>query len=89
MGYSVIQPEEYGELLRTAGFANVIVQDATPRFSANLRDEMDLLAANRNEFLASFTEADLNYMVDRWAMKVGFCQAGDMKWGIYLATKPA
>ncbi len=41
----------------------------------------------RGEFLASFSEADLNYLVERWAMKVGFCKAGDMKWGIYLASK--
>jgi hypothetical protein len=25
--------------------------------------------------------------VERWAMKEQFCQAGDMKWGIYLGTR--
>ena len=45
------------------------------------------LAANRADFLASFSEEDLNYLVERWAMKVGFCQAGDMKWGIYQADR--
>ena len=38
-------------------------------------------STNRGEFLASFSEADLNYLVDRWAMKVRFCRGGDMKWG--------
>jgi phosphoethanolamine N-methyltransferase len=86
-GYHVIEPEAYGELLRAAGFTDVVVDDATKKFVAILKSEMDRLAANRADFLTSFTEADLNYLVDRWAMKVRFCQAGDMKWGIYLATR--
>jgi phosphoethanolamine N-methyltransferase len=88
-GYHVVEPEEYGKLLRGAGFADVVVEDATAKFVAILRSEIDRLVANRAEFLASFSEADLNYLVERWEMKVGFCRDGDMKWGIYLATKPA
>jgi phosphoethanolamine N-methyltransferase len=85
-GYSVIEPGPYGELLRAAGFSDVVVDDATAQFIAILRAELDRLVANRAEFLSSFSEADLNYLVERWEMKVGFCRAGDMKWGIYLAT---
>ena len=58
-----------------------------PRFIEILKSEADRLVTKRGEFLASFSEADLNYLVERWAMKVGFCKAGDMKWGIYLASK--
>ena len=86
-GYSVIEPREYGRLLEAAGFTNVIVDDATPRFVEILEREADSLVTRRGEFLASFSEADLNYLVERWAMKVRFCKAGDMKWGIYLASK--
>ena len=86
-GYHVIEPEPYGDLLRAAGFVDVVVDDATAKFVAILRSEIDRLVANRAAFLASFSEADLNYLVERWAMKVGFCRDGDMKWGIYLATK--
>ena len=45
------------------------------------------LCRNRANFLASFREEDLNYLMDRWAMKVRFCGAGDMKWGIFQATR--
>jgi phosphoethanolamine N-methyltransferase len=86
-GYHVIEPEEYGERLRAAGFGDVVVHDATARFVEILQSEADHLVSNRTEFLASFSEADLTYLVERWAMKVGFCRNGDMKWGIYLATK--
>jgi phosphoethanolamine N-methyltransferase len=86
-GYHVIEPAAYGDLLRAAGFEPVVVEDATAQFIEILQSESDRLVRNRAEFLASFSEADLNYLVERWAMKVGFCREGDMKWGIYQATK--
>ena len=52
-----------------------------------LERELDFLATNRADFLESFSEDDLNYLVARLQMKVGFCKAGDMKWGIYVATR--
>jgi phosphoethanolamine N-methyltransferase len=86
-GYSVIEPREYGRLLEAAGFQDVVVDDATSLFVKILEREADSLVTRRGEFLASFSEADLNYLVERWAMKVRFCKAGDMKWGIYLGSK--
>jgi len=86
-GYNVIEPEQYGEKLRAAGFVDVVVDDATSKFVEILRKEADSLVDRRAEFLEAFSEADLNYLVERWAMKIGFCKAGDMKWGISLATK--
>ena len=63
--------------------------DATDTFVDILRREAKRLADHRADFVSSFSESDLNYLVDRWAMKDRFCQAGDMKWGIYLGTKHA
>ena len=88
-GYSVIEPQQYGEVLKGAGFVDVVVNDATARFVEILRSEEGRLVSDRAEFLASFSAADLDYLVDRWNMKIGFCQAGDMKWGIYVADKSA
>jgi phosphoethanolamine N-methyltransferase len=86
-GYSVIEPTEYGRLLCDAGFTSVSVDDATDRFIQILDDESSRLIAQRARFLASFSEEDLNYLVERWAMKLRFCRRGDMKWGIYFAAK--
>jgi phosphoethanolamine N-methyltransferase len=88
-GYHVVEPHQYGRLLQAAGFVDVVVDDATPRFIEILQAEADRLVSHRSEFLASFSEEDLRYLLDRWAMKVRFCKAGDMKWGIYLASKSA
>ena len=86
-GYHLVEPAVYGKFLEDAGFVNVVVEDATAKFTEILKKEPVNLAANREDFLQSFSETDLNYLVDRWAMKVRFCDAGDMKWGIYKATK--
>jgi phosphoethanolamine N-methyltransferase len=84
-GYHLTDPARYGKLLEEAGFIGVEVEDATDRFVDILTREPARLESNRSGFLASFSEEDLNYLVDRWAMKVRFCEAGDMKWGIYKA----
>jgi phosphoethanolamine N-methyltransferase len=86
-GYHVVDPASYGKFIEGAGYRDVQVEDATDRFVAILERELKLLEDNRADFLASFSEEDLNYLVARWKMKVGFCQAGDMKWGIYTATR--
>ncbi len=86
-GYHVVSPTAYGKLLEGAGFTNVKVEDATARFIRILQEEMARLETHRTEFLKHFTAEDLNYILERWAMKVRFCQAGDMRWGIYVADK--
>jgi phosphoethanolamine N-methyltransferase len=86
-GYHVVEPAHYGRLLSDAGFLDVNVTDATDLFVDILRRESRRLVDRRAEFLSVFSDEDLNYLVDRWAMKERFCQAGDMKWGIYLATR--
>ncbi len=86
-GYHVVEPNEYGRLLQDAGFKDVVAGDATARFIEILQNEAARLATNRNEFLTSFSESDLNYLLERWQMKVRFCRDGDMKWGNFLATR--
>jgi phosphoethanolamine N-methyltransferase len=86
-GYHVVEPEQYGKLLSDAGFVDVVVDDATETFMDILRRESKRLVDHRADFLSMFSEEDLNYLVERWAMKDRFCQAGDMKWGIYLGTR--
>ena len=86
-GYHVVEPAQYGQLLRAAGFKDVIVTDATNTFVDILRRESKRLVDHRTDFLSAFSVEDLDYLVERWAMKERFCEAGDMKWGIYLGTR--
>jgi phosphoethanolamine N-methyltransferase len=64
-----------------------LVDPASYGFVDILERESERLAANREDFLSAFREEDLDYLLDRWAMKVRFCRAGDMRWGIYQATR--
>jgi phosphoethanolamine N-methyltransferase len=88
-GYHVVDPASYGKLLENAGFVDVEVEDATDKFIDIMKREAARLEANRAEFVQLFSENDLKYLIDRWAMKDVFCRAGDQKWGIYSATRPA
>ena len=63
------------------------MDDATDTFVDILRRESKRLVDHRADFLSAFSAEDLNYLVERWAMKERFCEAGDMKWGIYLGTR--
>ena len=88
-GYHLVDPATYGKFLEGAGFVDVDVEDATGKFIDIMKREAARLSSNPEEFVGMFSAEDLKYLVDRWAMKDVFCNAGDMKWGIYLATKPA
>jgi len=88
-GYHLVDPASYGKLLEAAGFVDVEVEDATDKFIAIMKREAGRLASNPADFVGTFSEADLRYLIDRWAMKDGFCRAGDMKWGIYKARRRA
>lgn len=88
-GYHLVDPATYGKLLEGAGFVDVVAEDATDKFIDIMKREAARLAANPADFVGTFSEKDLNYLIDRWAMKDGFCRAGDMKWGIYSARRPS
>jgi phosphoethanolamine N-methyltransferase len=77
-GYHVVEPEEYGQLLRDAGFVDVIVDDATETFVDILRREARRLTDHRADFVSSFSDDDLKYLVERWDMNDKFCQGGVM-----------
>jgi phosphoethanolamine N-methyltransferase len=86
-GYHLVDPASYGKLIEAAGFVDVEVEDATGKFIEIMKTEAGRLASNPDDFVGTFSEADLKYLIDRWAMKDGFCRAGDMKWGIYKARR--
>ena len=88
-GYHLVDPASYGKLLEAAGFVDVEVEDATDKFIDIMKREAARLSSNPDDFVGTFSETDLKYLIERWAMKDGFCRAGDMKWGIYKARRRA
>ncbi len=77
-GYHLLDLETYGAHFTNAGYVDVDASDQTPRFVELLHQEMELLQSQRDTFLADFTAEDLDYLLRRWADKVGYCGEGSM-----------
>ena len=86
-GYHLLDLDSYGAALAAAGFDGVVVEDRTEQFAAILQSEMAALEAERASFLKDFAVADLDYLRDRWSMKLDFCRRGDLKWGLFRVER--
>ena len=88
-GYSVVEPNAVRQAAPGRRFCGCRRGRRHGAFRRDPQARDRSIGREPRDFVASFSEQDLNYLVDRWAMKVRFCDAGDMKWGIYLASKGA
>ncbi|TNE47374.1 MAG: methyltransferase domain-containing protein [Deltaproteobacteria bacterium] len=86
-GYHLLDVESYGDLLRDAGFVDVVSDNWSTQFVEILRAEQGMLQSNRSEFLKDFSEEDLQYLHERWERKVQYCLEGDMQAGLWYGTK--
>jgi phosphoethanolamine N-methyltransferase len=86
-GYSLLDLCTYGRYLAEAGFRNIVIEDRTEQFLNLLAREKDRILSNSAAFLKDFDRVDMDYLVERWMMKIDFCQVGDMKWGLLQATR--
>jgi len=86
-GYTIYSLEKETQALRDAGFDAKYV-DVTDMFLQALKDEMAKLESMKEEFLSEFPASDYDYLMGRWVKKVRMVNDGDMKWGLFLGTKP-
>mmetsp|Transcript_34922 Transcript_34922/g.56071 ORF Transcript_34922/g.56071 Transcript_34922/m.56071 type:complete len:278 (+) Transcript_34922:47-880(+) len=86
--YQLVQPHEYTQCVRDAGFVNVVGKDVTDKFVQVLQRELKYAEAIRDEYIVEFTEKDYNYIVDGWKAKLVRVDQGDHKWGLFYAKKP-
>jgi phosphoethanolamine N-methyltransferase len=85
--YYLLALDEYARTLAAAGFKEVRMEDSTTAFLAGLRQEQEELVDDREAFLRDFDESDYDYLIDRWDKKIRFCERGDLKWGLFVATR--
>jgi len=85
--YHLQELDTYGQALETAGFHNIRIEDHTKAFIDSLCGELKDLNNNRDLFLREFSETDFEYLVNRWDMKIQFCEQGDFLWGLFIAEK--
>lgn len=86
-GYDLHDVEAYGEMLRDAGFIEVIAEDRTDQFLQVLQRELNAVETNKNEFVQDFSEDDYNEIVDGWKAKLMRSSSGEQRWGLFIAKK--
>ena len=77
----------YAQSLQDALFTDIIAEDITDEFIEGLRAGRAHLVDNSADFLQNFSQADLDHLIERWDQKIGFCEIGDWRWGLFIARK--
>jgi phosphoethanolamine N-methyltransferase len=85
--YFLISFNSYRKVIEAAGFELTII-DWTDVFDETLKNEMDRVNSEKEEFIKELSQEDYDYLIDRWTAKRRMVAAGDFKWGFYICKKP-
>ncbi|CAA2945689.1 phosphoethanolamine N-methyltransferase-like [Olea europaea var. sylvestris] len=86
-GYDLHDVNAYGQMLRDAGFHDVVAEDRTKQFIKVLEKELDTTEKNKEAFIQDFSEDDYNYIVGGWKAKLVRSTSGEQTWGLFIAKK--
>lgn len=86
-GYHLLSPSQYGGVLESVGFTDVVAEDRTEHFVEVLKEELERTLINKDEFIQETSEQDFNDIVDGWKAKLVRCGEGDQKWGLFIGKK--
>ncbi|KAJ0397192.1 hypothetical protein ATCC90586_007630 [Pythium insidiosum] len=86
-GYHLLSPSQYGAVLESVGFQDVVAEDRTEHFVEVLKEELERTLISKDEFIKETSEEDFNAIVDGWKAKLVRCAEGDQKWGLFYAAK--
>ncbi|XP_065185084.1 uncharacterized protein LOC135815686 [Sycon ciliatum] len=85
--YTLHSVKHYGQILRDAGFAEVVADDRSRQFCDVLLREVKRASAERSELVKEFSEKDYDDLVTGWKAKVERVNAGDQCWGLFFGRK--
>ena len=86
-GYTLHTIEEYGKMLRDAGFENVREEDRTLQLAACLREELAKVGDNGVKVKDAIGKEGLAQAKQSWLNKLSSVEAGDHRWGLFYAEK--
>ncbi|GFQ07279.1 phosphoethanolamine n-methyltransferase [Phtheirospermum japonicum] len=86
-GYDLHDVEAYGQMLRDAGFDEVVAEDRTDQFIKVLEKELDAVEKDKESFISDFSEEDYNEIVGGWKSKLVRSSSGEQRWGLFIAKK--
>lgn len=86
-GYDLHDVEAYGQMLRDAGFVDVVAEDRTEQFMKVLERELDAVEKDKETFISDFSEKDYNDIVGGWKSKLVRSSSGEQRWGLFIGKK--
>lgn len=86
-GYDLHDVQAYGQMLRDAGFDEVIAEDRTDQFSKVLERELNAVEKEKERFITDFSEEDYDAIVGGWKSKLVRVSSGEQRWGLFVAEK--
>ncbi|XP_019094552.1 PREDICTED: phosphomethylethanolamine N-methyltransferase-like, partial [Camelina sativa] len=85
--YDLHGVQAYGNMLKEAGFEDVIAEDRTDQFAQVLRRELEKVKNEKEEYISDFSEGDYNDIVRVWTAKLRKAASDELKWGLFTANK--
>uniref|UniRef100_A0A1J3JVT4 phosphoethanolamine N-methyltransferase n=1 Tax=Noccaea caerulescens TaxID=107243 RepID=A0A1J3JVT4_NOCCA len=86
-GYDLHDVQAYGQMLKEAGFNDVIAEDRTEQFMQVLRRELESVEKEKEVFISDFSKEDYDDIVGGWKAKLERTASGEQKWGLFIANK--
>ncbi|KAL2342337.1 hypothetical protein Fmac_003622 [Flemingia macrophylla] len=86
-GYYLCDMNAYRQMLKDAGFDDLIAEDRTDQFVKTLEQELDALEHKRDDFIGDFSEEDYNEIAERWKAKQRRGASREQMWGLFIAGK--
>ncbi|KAH0855165.1 hypothetical protein HID58_020434 [Brassica napus] len=87
-GYDLHDVQAYGQMLKEAGFNDVIADDRTDQFMQVLRRELERGEKERKSSSPTSPKSeDYEDIVGGWKAKLERSASGEQKWGLFIANK--
>ncbi|KAG6413723.1 hypothetical protein SASPL_126437 [Salvia splendens] len=86
-GYDLHDVKAYGQMLRDAGFVDVVAEDRTDQFLKVLQKELATVEKDKETFISDFSEEDYNDIVGGWKAKLVRSSSGEQRWGLFIGKK--
>lgn len=86
--YTLATPEEYETCMGEAGFEGFSFVDRSHRLIEILQADINRMETAKGDEHGP-GKRDIEYLRDRWLLKIRCLRGGDMKWGSFTARRPA
>ncbi|QWL30287.1 methyltransferase domain-containing protein [Rathayibacter toxicus] len=87
-GQHPITFSDYEEILRAAGYVNIVSEDRTPDLIASQREGLTLLQEEEESLRVEFGSSVYEALMDRWERKVSHSTSGQLRWLALTAERP-